>query len=770
LADKVSANDSNTIQIDISKIQAMSSPTAKSLSIVVRGSPSTITFKGNICSLSQTPGVGLSDSPTSLKIDPHIYKSSWFEVRLAENPELCQSDSIVLNLAVAPSSQVPTKTSIRVWFDALVAELSASKLAGLQLVSILDGKVSSLTNCLGHQQSCSLKLTKDFMTALAKNDQRAKFFIWPFPVKLAKDAAMPLLWLNAEQIANFDNYSLDPQTVLFDRSLVDASRLDTSQDHIELPVRFSRSIEDVSCQHAQCRLTPSGILLFHLDPNVAQIKLRYFLNSNFYLVSDNRPVSTETITIKLDRCLIKIPNDVPLLGGTSSHRYFIKASQECVTQKINNLIIETQPPSQAYIKADWGVFEDGMRLLEIMFDQVPRGYRRLGLTLFDDTSIRRRLGSVSIPIAEEYTPVQIRFMVDEIGLLDFIPSNQPAKLQLGYSDPRWDSQLIAENRPGFFSVSRKDDSWRIQGKSGVTGNIPLHLSYRPSALNSFLSDSLKQSQTPTLATIETKNVFAVKAINVPLKLLPDKKKASKFIEVRCGVAKKEANIQIGNLARVAYDQRDSCRLVLHRDLIPIKAGTQRLKIKAGSFSQIVELTPKLDPLTITLPASDKNEYDTLTLSIAHDMLSGHYTLQSRQNLGEQAYYRILLSDSWFRISATTALPTGMFRFGSGDVEGTVPISAGALMRIVYLQPNGKEFPVGIESGPFGTNLSGQPDFSLVAGVGISIPVLNPNTSLQASFNIHAWLEYAPTRSARDEGAFAFLFGPSFTVGRISTTF
>jgi len=59
---------------------------------------------------------------------------------------------------------------------------------------------------------------------------------------------------------------------------------------------------------------------------------------------------------------------------------------------------------------------------------------------------------------------------------------------------------------------------------------------------------------------------------------------------------------------------------------------------------------------------------------------------------------------------------------------------------------------------------------MVLGVGLSIPVLNPDTALQASFNIHAWFELSPTRNGSGEQPVAFLFGPSFTIGRFSTTF
>jgi len=66
--------------------------------------------------------------------------------------------------------------------------------------------------------------------------------------------------------------------------------------------------------------------------------------------------------------------------------------------------------------------------------------------------------------------------------------------------------------------------------------------------------------------------------------------------------------------------------------------------------------------------------------------------------------------------------------------------------------------------------------ALVMGVGIAIPIGNPNQPTQAAINIHAWLAYTVgDRTApllNDEGAFerevklnpwAFVFGPSITV-------
>ena len=69
-----------------------------------------------------------------------------------------------------------------------------------------------------------------------------------------------------------------------------------------------------------------------------------------------------------------------------------------------------------------------------------------------------------------------------------------------------------------------------------------------------------------------------------------------------------------------------------------------------------------------------------------------------------------------------------------------------------------------------TGIDADPHLSLVGGIGLSVPVLNANTPFEASFNLHAWLEYAPTRVEPGQNPWSFLFGPSFAVGKFSTQF
>jgi hypothetical protein len=92
------------------------------------------------------------------------------------------------------------------------------------------------------------------------------------------------------------------------------------------------------------------------------------------------------------------------------------------------------------------------------------------------------------------------------------------------------------------------------------------------------------------------------------------------------------------------------------------------------------------------------------------------------------------------------------------------------MRLLWLYSEGRPFPLGLELGALVTGIDDDPHLSLVGGIGLSVPVLNANTPFEASFNLHAWVEYAPTRADAGYTPWSFLFGPSFAVGKFSTQF
>jgi hypothetical protein len=69
----------------------------------------------------------------------------------------------------------------------------------------------------------------------------------------------------------------------------------------------------------------------------------------------------------------------------------------------------------------------------------------------------------------------------------------------------------------------------------------------------------------------------------------------------------------------------------------------------------------------------------------------------------------------------------------------------------------------------------QRQLSLVAGMGVAIPLGNANQPTQAAINIHAWMSYtvggnladaSTNTSSKPLRPWAVVFGPSITVGSI----
>jgi hypothetical protein len=51
---------------------------------------------------------------------------------------------------------------------------------------------------------------------------------------------------------------------------------------------------------------------------------------------------------------------------------------------------------------------------------------------------------------------------------------------------------------------------------------------------------------------------------------------------------------------------------------------------------------------------------------------------------------------------------------------------------------------------------------------VSVPIANRNAITQASINVHAWFETDLSRNVGDSSRYAFVFGPSITIGNVGT--
>ncbi len=648
-------------------------------------------------------------------------------------------------------------TPPRLWVEAALLTVDGEGLDGYQVALLRADRVVVASACVAGE-GCAVHLPREAADELARDPQGWTVLLVSRKVPVEPGRSLALAHPDGTS-PTFAEPAVPRVEVVLADPLFAEQRLDTAKDAWVLTPRVPEALDRVSCERVLCRRTDRGVTLLQPDPGAASVRVTYTLKSGFYRHVGGRFASSETLALRLERCVVNAPA-WPLLAGVRHQRLPLTMPAECA--RPGRLEVQTTPPAGAWCSGEIEGAPPGTRVLEVHLDEVPRDIPAITVTLFDADD-HRRLGSVRVSVTSDFQPQQVRIVVPGLGPVGFIPSNRDALVRFGAADAEWLDRLAIVDRPGFYRARRQGDAFVIRGEPGVAGHVPLRIAYRPEGL-----PDAPGARAGAVAVFDTDGVYPVHTINIPVPLVADA--PGRFIEARCGPPGSEVVLTPGVLTRLAFEQRDTCRLVFALDRLPPEAGVQRLRVRAGDHERVLTLEHAEGHLTVSVGAGERKEYDVLTLSVAHDMTGDHYTLGADQNLGEEARFRVLLSDHHVRVSATTALPTGLFRFGRAGSGETVPISAGALVRLSYVQRDGHDFPVSLEAGLFGTNLSGRADFSMVAGLGLGIPVLNPDTALQASFNIHAWFEFSPTRSRAGQGGPAFLFGPSFTIGRISTTF
>jgi hypothetical protein len=162
-------------------------------------------------------------------------------------------------------------------------------------------------------------------------------------------------------------------------------------------------------------------------------------------------------------------------------------------------------------------------------------------------------------------------------------------------------------------------------------------------------------------------------------------------------------------------------------------------------------------------------YDHVVVQITHDDEVGYYVATGGSSGIPSRRYQMVFGDGRMRLYGSATVPTGLYRIaGGGTQSGVLQFNAGVVARLAFLDREGHEYPLDLEVGLLGTDLSGHPALSMVLGPGITVPLLNPQQAAQAAIGIHAWLEWAPGRTGRGERPLAFIFGPSISLGDFGT--
>ncbi len=669
-----------------------------------------------------------------------------------------------LELSIVPA--VPRGgTAARLFVDEGRLELKGGPLAGAAVWWRFGSQPWTAESC-GPGEPCSVNVPVDLARGALPRLPLEVLRLPPgFPPPAG--AAAPELWARAGAKVPVEDLRVPVQRMILDAPIVRASSVEAWREQTSLPLALPDAVASVSCRPASCWLADDGASVVVVPPAGGDaVTVNARLRLGFAVQQADGLVTTASVTLPVAHCQLR-PLSPAVLAGTEDHLLPVALGDRCPTD-LSDLAAETSPPSAAFIER----FASDAKRADVRLGHVPRGVDSLELRLVR-ASTRAIVGSARIDVRARYAPLQVSLVDPAIGELGVIPTNRDVRIEWASPDRKVSPDITPVSLPGFYTVRHEGAATFIRGQTRTVGEIPLVFAYRPPG----------SPLAGPLATFESDVHFAVRPVNVPASLSTDDARTGKLFTMLCRDSQGlEREIKAGVLNSLPFASRDSCRLRIAREVLSPEDGAQRIRVSVsitspsgaardGGFSRVLVLSSSAttDALWVGQGASMR-PYDHVIVQIAHDDEPGFYVASGGTSGLPSRRYQMVFGDGRLRLYGSATVPTGLYRvtMGGGTGGGVLQFSAGVVARLALLDKEGHEFPLDLEVGLLGTDLSGKAALSMVLGPGITVPLLNAQQAGQAAIGIHAWLEWAPGRTGSGGRPVAFIFGPSISLGDFGT--
>jgi hypothetical protein len=368
-----------------------------------------------------------------------------------------------------------------------------------------------------------------------------------------------------------------------------------------------------------------------------------------------------------------------------------------------------------------------------------------------------------------------------IGGIDFIPTNRDALVRVGPAGDH--AHLVVLPVEDVYRVSTSGERATIRGEPGASGLVALRFGYRADGLPAAFAST-------DLAVLTGALQRPLREASVPAPLGASTLGPTPLLELVCvGSRGQPERIPPGKQTSIPFAERDSCRLVIHRERLTPEQGMQDVAIDVAvtkeddnpradaHVTERMVLRPGAEPRLYWLHGV-KAPFDRLTVRVSHIVDEAHDVGGADLHVNlPSAQWAVVAGEGHVRFYATAAIPTGLFRITApSDV---LTLNFGALSRLTWLDAEGHEGILGLELGAMGIGLAATPGFprtlAVLGGLGLAVPIGNRGETTQASVNLHAWIAYElraetprdPTNPIGPAAShWSFLFGPSITFGNV----
>ncbi|HEY0706667.1 MAG TPA: hypothetical protein VGG33_07720 [Polyangia bacterium] len=619
--------------------------------------------------------------------------------------------------------------------------------------------------------------------------------VLPLPRNLPMDTTLTWLpsgGLTGEDVVLYDAAGqevpasarvLRPAQLVISQVVPGSATVDISLGPARVPLIHPGAVAAVDCGQARCELSEGAVLVRSVPSPATGLTLRLRLAPRVRFHRGDALESQVTLNLPLVQCPITVASGPPLREADES-RIVVRVDPRCAREGE---------------RARWtinGDPVDGVRTQKIgdalfaVLEAGRLGGERAVIAARRPDIDATMIGSVTAQTTTAPRP-RVTLELPKHGKVEFIPTNRSAVLTVAGAPPS--AQLIPLPVEGAYGVQSQGGQYLVRGDENAGGFVALRFGYRPSGLPPELGPV-------DLAVLSERVQRAVREASVPAPFSTGTEGTAPLVELLCADAT-GASVRVppAKLHKLEYDAKDTCRLVIHRDRLPAEYGLQEVLIESevrtsdgsrrveSSFSERLILVPGGEPRVIPLKGGS-DEFDRIVVRLSHVLDETRYALSPTGRQGiPSVQWPLAIEGGRLRLYATAAIPAGLYRINKPS--GQLTLNFGVLSRITWLDERGKEGLLGAEVGLMGMGLIQSPGaieyprtFGAVTGLGIRVPLGGG-----AAVGVHIWGVYEfrddvdyridpkdtrPCQPAlgncKSASRFAFIFGPSISIGNVGT--
>jgi len=576
------------------------------------------------------------------------------------------------------------------------------------------------------------------------------------------------------ELAAPSSFVLTPARVVLSNVVPPDASIDLSTGRGEVELSHPEAVSAADCGAQRCELTGRALLVRSLSSNVGSVDVKFRLIPGVVVAKGAGFESAPSVSLAVVHCPMSVPSG-PLLRDTEAASMVLRIEGRCAREVPSLRFMIGSDPAEVR-----------MTLVDSTGTDVLIYVGNTSASAVTVTAVHEDDSGVAVAVARVETSLPPRSSASlEIPghkNLGFIPTNRPAIVHLPPLGPH--GRLVPLAVPGVYSVQKHGSEYAITGDPDASGQVSLRFGYRVDSLPGDLAEA-------DLGLITSPVQRPIREANLPAPIGGSALGPHPIVEFVCGTPDNPAErIMPGVTAHLPFESRDNCRLIFHRDRLPLSYGTQKLNLEIdvldsdggsraeGHVAESIVMRPGAEPIYAWINGV-KAPFDRILVRLSHAADEAHYVGALEIQTGApEVKWTAILGTGRARLYATTTIPTGLYRFGDAAHSGVLSLNFGIVSRLTWLSKDGHEGFLGLEAGIMAIGLTNDKSgtgqsltqVGAVAGLGLSVPIANRSTPTQASINLHAWFEVDISHRGEDSQASrtSVIFGPSISIGNIGT--